>query len=160
MIEIALCLACKTHLLHVISHCIFTFIVLVIILRFSHISISSWRRSMIVVDTIELILFILGQWIRIYHRQHFGESLSNPSNSFSRISEWEFLPRQEINLLSVKVNNVFFTRCTWHPSKWLLCKHSIIFIVSSVTSRHKQIIKILELAFKKLKCFLSIIFIC
>ena len=50
------------------------------------------------------LLHVARQLVRVNHRKHLRETLTNTGDSLGRVTEWQLVPRHELNALSVHVD--------------------------------------------------------
>jgi len=97
--------------------------------------------------------------IRVDHRQHLGETLSNACNPFCWISEWKLVPRHKLHFLAHHVYKVFLARCAREAAQRFLAEHRIFFVFA-VTLAHQQAVQVLELALVELESLLGFGLVC
>jgi len=97
--------------------------------------------------------------VRVDHRQHLGETLSNSCNSFCWISEWKLVPRHKLHFLAHHVHQVFLARCAREAAQRFLAEHRIFFVFA-MTLAHQQAVQVLELALVELESLLGLGLVC
>ena len=56
------------------------------------------------VSHLAVLLLVARKLVWVYHREHLGEALADASNSLLWVTEGKFVPRHELNSLSVHID--------------------------------------------------------
>ena len=77
-----------------------------------HGSILAHVHGLLPICHLAVLQLVAGQLVGVDHRKHLRETLTNTGDSLGRITEWQLVPRHELNTLSVHVNQALLARCT------------------------------------------------
>lgn len=103
-------------------------------------------------------LLVAGQLFGINHRKHLGEALTDTCNPLSGVSEWELVPRHELDALAHHVDKVFLTGGARQATQWFFAEHSVLVVVT-MTLAHEETVEVLELSLVGLECLLCLVLV-